>query len=383
MSYSYEGDRRATWMPGAAEGGAARADTAATKADAPPLFSRRISRSDIIYLTSQLAIMTETGITVSQALAGIAEQEENPTMRRILDDLRRSVEGGQDFSAALARYPKYFDQTYVSLVAASEATGTMGQMLDTISEYQRKEVEAKSKIRGAMAYPGVMMFVAVGVTIFLLTYVLPKFTPLFKSRGASLPKPTIIMMTVSDAILGYWYLWLIGLVLLTVGFAYARKTKPGRRVLDYLKISIPVVGPMFRKSTISRSIRTLGTMLGAGVPILQSLELAAKVSGNIYYEELWMKAHDQIATGRRLCETLSGNPLIPRVLVQMIASGEETGKLDVVLAKVSTFYEHEVDVALKSATSLIEPLMICAMGGIIGAIAMAMLLPIFSLSRQP
>ncbi len=347
------------------------------------LFPRRVSKHDVIYVTNQLAIMVDTGITLSAALSGIVDQEPNPTLRKILTDLKASVEGGEDFSAALARYPKLFDRTYVALVKASEATGTLGSMLERIADYLRKEVETRSRVRAAMAYPTVMMVLAFGVTIFLLTYILPKFMPLFKSKKIDLPGPTWLMITVSNVLLGYWYLWLAGLVLLVLGFLFGRRTEPGRRVLDYAKINLPIVGPMFRKVIISRSVRTLGTMLQSGVPFVDSIRLAGEVSGNVYYEELWREVLDEVTGGKRICEVLGGNPLFPRVLVQMIASGEETGKLDKVLERVSTYYDREVETSIKAATSLIEPIMIAVMGVVVGTIGLALLLPIFSLSRHP
>jgi len=347
------------------------------------LFGRRVSKNEIIYTTSQLAIMVDTGITLSAALTGIVAQEQNPSLRKVLDDLKTSVESGDDFSTALARHPKLFDKTYVSLVKASEATGSLGAMLDRIAGYLRKEVETRGKVRAAMAYPMIMMVLAIGVTVFLLTYILPKFTPLFKSKGTELPGPTRVMMSLSDVILGYWYLWLGGAVLLSAALLIARRTQPGRRALDLLKINLPILGPLFRKVAISRSIRTLGTMLEGGVPMLDALKLCADVSGNYHYEQLWQVVRDQVTAGRRICEVLIDNSLFPHVLVQMIASGEETGKLDYVLQRVSTYYDQEVDTALKTATSLIEPIMIGIMGVIVGGIGLALLLPIFSLSRQP
>ncbi|MBN1396015.1 MAG: type II secretion system F family protein [Pirellulales bacterium] len=347
------------------------------------LFPKRITKSDLIYVTSQLAIMVDTGITLSQALGGIVEQETNPTLRRVLSDLKESVEGGQDFSAALARHPRYFDNTYVSLVKASEVTGTLGPMLERIAGYLRKEAETRGKVRAAMAYPTVMMALACGVTIFLLTYILPKFMPLFKSKGTELPRPTLIMMAVSDALLGYWWLWLIAAVAALVGFLYGRRTAPGRKAVDWIKINAPIVGPMYRKVTISRGIRTLGTMLASGVPVMEAIRLAGAVSSNFFYERLWTRVHDEVAGGKRICEILRGDPLFPNVLVQMIAAGEDTGRLDDVLEKVSTYYDREVETSLKATTSLIEPIMIAVMGVVVGTIGMALMLPIFSLSKQP
>lgn len=351
--------------------------------DGEGLLPKRISKTDIIYVTCQLAIMVDTGITLAAALEGIIEQEANPTLRKVLAELNAAVEGGEDFSTALARHPKLFNKTYVSLVKASEATGTLGSMLDRIAGYLRKEVETQGKIRAAMAYPAVMMVLAIGVTIFLLTYILPKFTPLFKSRGTKLPTPTVIMMTLSDAILGYWYLWVIGVTLLVVGFLWAKKQPMGRKALDWTKINSPIIGTMFRKVAISRSIRTMGTMLHSGVPIIDSIRLAGEVAGNVYYEELWEHVLDEVTSGRRICEVLAGNPLFPRVLVQMISAGEETGKLDSVLERISLYYDSEVETSLKATTAMIEPIMISVMGVIVGTIGLALLLPIFSLSKQP
>jgi len=351
--------------------------------DGPSLFAKRVSRNDVIYVTNQLAIMVDTGITLSTALEGIVEQEQNDTLRNVLTDLRDSVAAGEDFSSALARYPKLFDRTYVSLIRASEATGTLGPMLERIAGYLRKEVETRGKVRAAMAYPAVMMVLAIGVTIFLLTYILPKFTPLFESKGAELPGITAAMMSISKVMVGYWYAWLAGLFTAIAGFLLFKRTDTGRQTLDYLRIHLPIVGPVVRKVTISRSIRTLGTMLTSGVPIMDSLKLAGQVSGNYHYEQLWVRVLDEVTTGRRVAEALRGDPLFPRVLVQMIAAGEETGKLDQVLEKVSTYYDREVETSIKAATGMIEPLMIAVMGVIVGTIGLALLLPIFSLSRQP
>ena len=346
------------------------------------LFARRVTKNDLIFVTSQLAIMVDTGITLSSALAGMAEQEQNPSLRKVLSDLKQSVEEGEDFSTALARHPKLFDTTYVSLVRASEASGDMGGMLERIASYVRAEVETRGKVRAAMAYPGVMMLMAVGVTIFLLTYILPKFTPIFRSRGEELPTPTRIMMSLSDALLNNWYFWLAGAIAVIVAYYFGRQTDPGRRILDTTKIYLPILGPLFRKVTISRSIRTLGTMLASGVPMLDALKLCGEVAGNYQYEALWERVRDEVTAGRRICEALQGTPLIPPVLIQMISSGEDTGKLDYVLERVSSYYDREVEMSIKTATSLIEPIMIAAMGVVVGGIGMALLLPIFSLSRQ-
>lgn len=347
------------------------------------ILPRRISRQDLIYVTAQLAIMVDTGITLSTALSGIIEQETNSALRKVLQELKEAVESGEDFSSALARYPRLFDKTYVSLVKASEATGSLGAMLERIAVYLRKELETFNKVRAAMTYPMIMMVLAIGVTIFLLTYIMPKFMPLFKMRQTQLPLPTLIMMSLSDVILDYWYLLLFAAASIVGGFLYGRRTQTGRRILDWIKINCPIVGTMFRKVTISRSIRTLGTLLANGVPVIEAIKLAEAVAGNYHYEVIWQKVLQEVNGGKRICEVLHGTPLFPNVLVQMISAGEEAGKLDVVLEKVSTYYDSEVETTLKATTSLIEPLMIAVMGVVVGTIGMALMLPIFSLSRQP
>jgi type IV pilus assembly protein PilC len=347
------------------------------------LFPSRVCKQDLIYVTAQLAIMVDTGITLSAALSGIIEQEKNSALRKVLQGLKDAVESGDDFSAALARHPKLFDNTYISLVKASEATGTLGAMLERIAAYMRKEMDTFNKVRSAMAYPMIMMVLATGVTIFLLTYVMPKFMPLFKLRQTQLPTATVVLMSVSEVLINYWYLLLGGAAAIVGGYLYGRRTPTGRRILDWIKINSPIVGVMFRKVTISRSIRTLGTLLANGVPVIDAIKLAQAVAGNYYYELIWQKVQEEVTGGKRICEVLRSTPLFPNVLVQMISAGEEAAKLDIILEKVSTYYDSEVENTLKATTSLIEPLMIAMMGIVVGTIGLALMLPIFSLSRQP
>lgn len=351
-------------------------------ADAP-LLPRRVTKQELIYVTSQLAIMVETGVTLSAALGGIVQQEQNATFRKTLAALKNDVENGEDFSAALAKHPRLFDRTYVTLVKASEATGALGPMLERIAVYLRKELDTRAKVRAALAYPTVMLVIAVAVTIFLLTYILPKFTPLFKSRGAKLPGPTLLMMNISDGLLHYWWAWLALAVAAIAGFIFLKRTENGQKTFDWLKINAPIFGPLMRKVTISRSVRTLGAMLGSGVPMLDAIRLAAEVSGNVHYERLWNTVLDEVIGGRRICEVLQRSTLFPRVLVQMIACGEETAKLDMVLERVSGYYDQEVETSIKATTSMIEPIMISVMGVVVGTIGLALMLPIFSLSKQP
>ena len=346
------------------------------------MFQKKVSRSDIIYLTNQLAVMIDAGVPLANALEGLAKQGENPTMKSMLQSIQKGVESGEDFSAALARFPKYFDKTYVNLVKASEASGALGPILDRIAIQTRNELETKQKVTGAMMYPGAMLIMCVSVCVFLLTYVFPKLMPMFEGREADIPKPTKFFMALSTALTHQWYLFIIGIaVVIGIGI-YARRQSWGRLAFDWCWLNVPIMGSMCRKVAISRSLRTLSTTINAGVPMLEALDLCAGVSNNVIYEQCWVRVGEQVTTGKQICEALEGNALFPATLLQMIASGESTGKLGHVLDKVSDYFDREVANAIKAATSLIEPVMVAVMGGVIGTIALAMLLPIFKLSSS-
>jgi type IV pilus assembly protein PilC len=344
------------------------------------LFQKKVSRMDIIYLSNQLAVMTDAGVPLATALEGLAKQAENPQLKSMLTDIQQAVEGGDEFSIALARFPKCFDKAYVNLVKASEASGTLGAMLERISIQSQNDQETRAKVKGAMIYPGAMMLMCAGVSIFLLTYVFPKLTPMFATRSMDIPGPTKFMMWLSESLTSQWYFYIIGGGLLVFGFLSMKKKPWGRKALDWFWLHVPILGTMFRKVSISRSIRTLATTINAGVPVLEALELSSAVSNNIFYEECWLQVADQVAGGQQIYEALEGNTLFPATLIQMISSGEQTGKLGLVLDKVSDYYDKEVANAVKASTSLIEPVMVFIMGGVIGTIALAMLLPIFKLS---
>ncbi|MBS0209935.1 MAG: type II secretion system F family protein [Planctomycetes bacterium] len=347
----------------------------------PSLFPRRVTRAEVVYASTQLAVMIDTGIALAEALESMAAQEENPTLKRVLLELHDSVQQGEDFSLALAKHPKLFDKTYVSLIKASEATGTMGPMLERIATYLRKELESRARVRAALAYPMVMLVLAVMVTIFLLTYVMPQFAPMFASRGTKLPLPTKVMMAASNVLVNQWYWCLLGTTVVVGGLIYGLRTEAGKKVWDGIKIRAPLLGTMSRKVAIGRSIRTLGTMMGSGIPVLDALKLSADVAGNWYYEQLWKHVSDQVVEGQQIHESLAGQPLFPQMLVQMISAGERTGRLGQVLERVSDFYEQEVETSLKGLTAMLEPIMITVMGGVVGTIGMAIMLPIFSLSK--
>ncbi len=341
---------------------------------------RRISRSEIIYFTNQMAIMVDAGVSLAAAIEGIARQAENPTLKQTLAAVQKDVEAGDNLSAALGKFPRQFDKTYINLVKASEASGTLAGMLDRIALQSRKELETRQKVTGALMYPAVMMLMCVGVSIFLLAYVFPKLTPMFAMRNLKLPGPTKLMIALSYALTHHWGWILLGVVLIIGGLVYARTQRWGRLAFDWLWLHLPILGPVCRKVALTRSMRTLATTINAGVPMLEAIGLSGEVANNVFFEDAWEDVSEKVAGGKQICEVLEGNRLFPATLVQMISSGESTGKLGQVLHKVSDYFDREVETAIKTATSLVEPMMVAVMGGIIGTIALAMLLPIFKLS---
>jgi type IV pilus assembly protein PilC len=342
----------------------------------------RVSRSDLIKTTTQLALMVDTGISLSASLEGILREERNPELRRILRELRAAVEEGDDFSAALARFPEQFDPTYVALVRASEATGTLAEMLDRISHYLRKALDTRAKVRAAMTYPAVMLALAAGVTVFLLTYIMPKFVPIFEKKGVELPGPTRFLMGVSAILSEYWVMWLLLVVAALVAVPLGWRSDAGRKLRDWITIHLPLLGPVLKKAILARSLRTLGSMVDSGVSLLDALRLCGDVASNRFYLDAFVRVSEQVIGGSSISAALAGQPLFPSMLVQMISAAEQTGKLPEVLERVADHYDGEIETSLKVVTSTLEPMLITMMGLIVGGIAMSLLLPIFSLSRH-
>ena len=350
------------------------------KNSTPSIFAKRVTRSDIVEFASQMAVMVDAGVPLSNALEGLAAQSENPTLKTMLDNVQQGVQGGDDLSSSLARYPKHFDRAFVNLVRASEASGSLGPMLERIATQYRTDAETRSRIKGALIYPAAMMTMCVGVIIFLLTYVFPTLMPMFAGREKDIPAPTKFLLALSTSITTYWPWYVAGTMILAGFVVFLLKQKTGRIMLDWMKINLPPFGGLCRKVALSRSLRTLSTTLNAGVPMLEALQLSGGVSNNHFYENCWIDVGDKVTTGRQIHEALQSHSLFPRMLVQMIASGEKTGRLGTVLEKVSDYLDREVANAVKTVTSLLEPLIITVLGSAIGGIAVAMLLPIFKLS---
>lgn len=343
-------------------------------------YSSGPSQSDVLDFTTQLAVMIRAGISIRAALEGIADQVANPKFKRILLTIKMDVESGKQFSEAISKYPKLFSPLYVNMVRASEMSGSFAKMLDRIAAYLTQQIETRKMVVGAMIYPGIIGTMAIGVTVFLLTFVLPRFAQVFKGKEDALPKPTKFLMSLSDFMVSYWYLLLGAIAVAFTAFFLFIKTDIGRLWFDKTKLTVPLFRRMFRALYISRSLSTMGELLNAGVPMLDSLAITGDISGNLLYKKMWRGVYASVKQGKKIATHLSKSKLLPKSVVQMVAAGEESGKLGEVLNEVSEFYQRALRNAIKAVTSMIEPIMIVVMGGIVGFIAMSIILPIFKMS---
>jgi type IV pilus assembly protein PilC len=335
----------------------------------------------VLDFTTQLAVMIRAGINLRAALDGIADQTEHPGFRKVILALKTDVEGGKQFSEALSRHPKLFGPLYINMVRASEMSGSFAKMLDRIAGYINQEIETRKMVIGASIYPGIIGTMAVGVTIFLLTFVLPKFKAVFQGKEEVLPWATKFLMGLSDFMVSNWYFVIGGLVMIVGAIVAAGKTEPGGLALDRLRLSVPVVKSMFRALYIGRSLHTMGQLINAGVPMLDTLAITGDISGNRLFQGMWRSVYSSVKQGKKLSAPLNRTTLLPRAVIQMISAGEESGKLGEVLDEISAYYQKLLRERIKAVTSMIEPIMIILMGSVVGFIAMAIILPIFKMSQ--
>ncbi|MDP7005728.1 MAG: type II secretion system F family protein [Phycisphaerales bacterium] len=338
------------------------------------------SKRNVLDFTTQLAVMIRAGISLRIAIDGISEHIENKKFKSILLSIKEDIEAGCTFSDAISKHPKLFPPLYINMVRASELSGSFGHMLDRIAKIIARQIETKKMIVGASIYPAVIGGLATCVTIFLLTFVLPRFAGVFAGKESILPWPTIFLMSLSAWMVLYWWTVPIGIFLSAIGCIFGSKTERGGIILDVLKLRIPVVRKMLRALYITRSLQTLGELVNAGVPMLNSLEVTGNISGNRQYFKLWNGVREGVKEGSRINEVLNQTTLLPKPVVQMISAGEDSGKLGDVLEEISEYYDRVLRDAVKTFTSLLEPAMIVFMGGIVGFIAMAIILPIFKMS---
>lgn len=341
----------------------------------------KITRDDIIFFATQLAVMVDTGVPLVEALDSIAAQSESDGLKAVVRELSDDIKSGSEFSVALEKHPKLFDNLFVALMRASEASGSMGLMLQRLSDYLAVERETRKKIKGAMTYPICMLVFCILVVISLMVFILPRFEKIYAGKNAALPLPTRMLIGLSHGLIGYWPLWIGGTIAVVVGCYMYFKTPDGRLVLDRIKISTPILGSMYRKAALARSLRMMATMVSGGVGMLDVLDITAHAAGNAFYARIWTNLAEKISEGSSIADELFTCSLVPRTLTQMISAGEKTGRLAPVLDRIATFCEDDLKVAVRTVTNMIEPIMIIVMGVLVGGIAMALLLPVFSISR--
>jgi len=342
----------------------------------------KVSNEDIAIFSRQLATMMSAGIPMVQAFEIIGNGHEKPAMQKLVLDVKAHIEGGSTLHESLAKYPLYFDDLFVNLVEAGEQAGALETLLDKIATYKEKTEALKKKIKKAMFYPIAVLCVALIVSIILLIFVIPQFEELFKGFGADLPAFTQMVVNLSRFVQhqGWWMGIVTGAAI--YGFFYLyKRSKNMQRNIDRMLLKFPIIGPILQKSAIARFARTLSTMFAAGVPLVEAMQSVAGATGNIVYQEAVLRMKDEVATGQRLQRAMENVGLFPNMVVQMIAVGEESGSLDTMAGKVAEFYEAEVDNAVDSMSSLLEPLIMAILGILVGGMVIAMYLPIFKLGQ--
>lgn len=345
----------------------------------------RVKQPELILFATQLSVMLDSGVVLSDALDAIAEQSDHEGFKAIIMDLADNVKNGESFSKAMVEHPKIFNPMFISMVKASEASGRMPEMLDVLSGYLTFECETRSRIKGALTYPFIMALMAVAATGTLMFFVLPRFMKIYEAKGAALPKLTQILVGFSSILGNFQAMTFIvtGLIVFSTAFYYWARTSMGRQVIDYIKIRTPVVGTMFIDMVVTRSMRIMATMVNTGVRLLDSIEVIQDSCDNYYFQRLWATVDAKIRDGYQLSESImlsSSKELIAPGIIQMLRAGEKSGKLGEVCDKVSVFYEKKLEASIKNVMALIEPLMITILGAIIGTISIALLLPVFKIS---
>jgi type IV pilus assembly protein PilC len=338
-------------------------------------------RKDILNFTRQLAVMIRAGISLQDALDGIGAQHDNAKFQAVIRDLKQRIEEGNSFSQALAEHPQVFNNLYINMVAAAEASGSLSDMLQKLAEYLDQETETRSQVKGAMVYPIIIATMAVAVTIFLLCFVLPRFTMIFRGKEDLLPMPTKILMASSAFLRHWWYVIVPALGAALWGFYFFINTIPGRAWWDRTKLILPLIRTLCRSLYITRGLHTMGVLTRAGVPILNTISITAHISGNVLYKDMWLGVYEEVRQGKKIAASLARYTLMPSSVVQMIRSGEDSGNMADVLRDISAFYGRELKTVIKAVTSMIEPIMIVCMGCLVGFIAMSIILPIFKMSN--
>ena len=342
---------------------------------------RKPGPKQVLEFTTQLAVMVRAGINLRAALDGIADQTKHASFKKVVMQLKEDVESGKQFSDALAQNAKLFGPLYINMVRASEMSGSFADMLDRIAGYIGQQMETRKMVVGASIYPGVIGTLAVAVTVFLLSFVLPKFYGVFEGKEDILPWATKFLMGLSKFMTAQWPVIIGAAVGLGIMLYMFLKTEVGGFWADKTKLTVPIVKNMFQSLYLSRSLQTLGQLINAGVPMLDSLMITGEISGNRLYQGMWGRVYASVKQGKKIATPLLKDDMLPRAVCQMISAGEESGKLGEVLDEISTYYAKQLREQIKAVTGMIEPVMIIVMGSVVGFIAMAIILPIFKMSQ--
>jgi len=343
---------------------------------------KKVTEKDIALFTRQLATMLKSGVPLLQAFDIVGKGHSNPSVARMLMDIKTEVETGSSLETAFRKYPLHFDNLFCNLIGAGEAAGILDNLLDKIATYKEKILAIKSKIKSALFYPVSIIVIAFVITAVIMIFVIPAFKELFKSFGADLPAPTLIIMGISDWFVAWW--WAIFSILgggLYTFFYFWKRNKKMQRTMDIIMLKLPIFGELIRKATIARWTRTLATMFAAGVPLVESLDSVAGAAGNAVYYEATKQIQREVSTGNGMTSAMTNSGVFPNMVLQMVAIGEESGSLDSMLNKVADFFEAEVDDAVEALSSLMEPIIMVVLGTLIGGMVVAMYLPIFKMGQ--
>jgi len=341
----------------------------------------KVKSKDLAIFTRQFSVMIDAGLPLVQCLEILGAQQQDKGFQKILSAVRSDVEQGSTLQAAMAKHPKAFNDLYVNMVGAGEAGGILDIILQRLSIYIEKAVKLTSKVKGAMTYPIVVLTLAAVVVAVIMIKVIPVFSAMYEGMGSSLPFPTVVCIAISDVLIHYF--WIVGIFIaaIVIGLRQYYKTIAGRIQIDTVFLKMPVLGDILRKTAVARFCRTLGTLTSSGVPILEGMDITARTSGNMVIQNAILKCKAAVEQGRNIATPLAETKVFPPMVVQMVGVGEATGALDAMLNKVADFYEDEVDNAVASLTSLMEPLIIAILGGVIGFIVVAMYMPIFNMAN--
>jgi type IV pilus assembly protein PilC len=345
----------------------------------PRLSRARVKTQDMVVFTRQLSTMISAGIPLVESIEILAEQASNLGFKAVLEDIAANVRAGKDLSQALGAHPRIFPSIYVNMVKAGEASGQLDIVLTRLAEYQEASAKLKSEIKAAMTYPIVSLVMVLGITLFLLVFIIPKFKEMFYSLNVELPAITRALLATSLFLQQYFIYWVFGATLVCIGIWRYAKTEKGGTQKDWLVLRIPIFGPLFSKVAISRFSRTFATLIQSGVPILGALEIVAQTCGNRIVARAINEASESVRQGETLGDPLAKSKVFPPMVTRMISIGEKTGALETLLEKISDFYDQQVKSTVESLTSLIEPIMIGLMGFLVGGMVMAIFLPIFKM----